>query len=190
MTTSSGGDLAGLNFGEFVPVTLGGEVYNDSNGDGALESGEPGLSGWTVDLVNAANQTVSTTTGSGGSYSFSGVGPGSYTIEAVAQSGFVASPATSLNLTTSSGANLGDLNLGEFQTVNLGGEIYNDINGDAALESGESGLSGWTVDLVNSANQTVSTTTGSGGSYSFTGVGPGSYQVEAVSRSGYVLTSA
>ena len=90
---------------------------------------------------------------------------------------------SSLNVTTSSGSNITNLNFGAFQTVTLGGEVYNDINGDALRERRAGPLRLDRSDLVNAANQTVSTTTGSGGSYSFTGVGPGSYTVEAVAPS-------
>ena len=79
-TISTGETISNLNFGNFQTVTLTGEVFNDLNGNGALVGGEPGLSGWTVDLVNATNQVVAATTASGGGFSFDHVGPGTYSV--------------------------------------------------------------------------------------------------------------
>ena len=50
-SNTGGQSISGLNFGNFQTVTLSGEVFNDTNGNGAPDTGEPGLSGWTVDLV-------------------------------------------------------------------------------------------------------------------------------------------
>jgi protocatechuate 3,4-dioxygenase beta subunit len=193
VAVSSGQSAGNLNFGNFQTVTFRGEVYNDFNGNGTLDSGEPGLAGWTVDLLNGSNQTIATaTTGSNGAYSFPGIGPGAYTIEVVSQTGYVQSstPAT-YHETAASGQSVANLNFGEFQTVTLSGEVYDDANGDGVLDNGESGLSGWTVDLLNSSNQVAATaTTDSNGDYSFPGVGPGSYTIQAVVQSGYVSTDA
>ena len=71
MTATSGLDSTGNDFGEFQVSTLSGEVFNDLNGNGALDGGEPGLAGWTVNLVNSSSQTVATTTtDSHGDYTF------------------------------------------------------------------------------------------------------------------------
>ena len=43
--------------------------------------GEPGLPGWTIDLLDAAGAIVATTvTDANGDYSFADVGPGTYTV--------------------------------------------------------------------------------------------------------------
>ena len=51
---------------------LVGAVYYDVNGNGVQETGEPGLAGWTVEVVDATYLTVitSTTTDSTGAYTF------------------------------------------------------------------------------------------------------------------------
>jgi hypothetical protein len=190
-TSSSGINVVGGIFGDFQTVTVSGEVFNDLNGDGALQGGEPGLSGVTVDLVDAQNQTVATTTLTGGTYSFANVGPGSYSVQVAPPSGFVPTTGTSLPVTTSSGQDASGLNFGEFQTVTVSGEVYGDVNGNGALDAGESGLSGWTIDLINTSTHAMTTAaTDSGGHYSFAGVGPGSYTVSVVPQSSYLQTSS
>ncbi len=190
VTAQSGTDLSNLNFGEFVPVTLSGEVFGDTNGDGVLNGAESGLAGWTVKLLNSSNQTVATTTTApDGSYSFAGVGSDVYTIEVVQETGYVESTSV-VRVATTSGQSVANLNVGEFQTVTISGQVFDDQTGDGVFGGTDSGVASWTVDLVNASNQVVSTTTASDGSFSFTGVGPGSFTVEEVLESGYAQTSS
>jgi hypothetical protein len=66
--------------GVFTPSTLGGTVFKNSGNDHQVEAG------LTVELTgtNNANQTVSltTTTGADGSYTFTGLLPGTYNVTA------------------------------------------------------------------------------------------------------------
>jgi len=179
ITVSSGQTVTGEDFGDHPTASIGREVFNDLNGDGTLENGEPGLSGWTVNLLNSSNTIIGTaTTVTGGTYSFTSLLPGTYTVRVVSQFGYVASSAASVTVTDDNGQ-ADTVNFGEFVPVTISGEVYSDATG--------AGLSGWTVDLVNST-QTVQTTTGSDGSFSFTNVGPGTYTVEAVQQAGYVAS--
>ncbi len=189
VTASSGTNVSNLNFGEFHTVTLSGLVFSDSSGSGVLTGADPGLSGWTVDLVNSANQVVATTTSTTGGFSFTAVGPGTYTVELVQQSGYLATTSTTFSVTAQSGANVSNLNVGEFGLVTLSGEVFDDNSGSGVLGSGDTGLSGWTVDLVNSANQVVADTTASNGTYSFDNLGPGTYTVRVVEQSGFDVTT-
>ena len=192
-TTASGQDVGGLDFGLFPQDTLSGEVFADANGNGSLDAGEPGLSGVKVELLGGSGQVIATvTTGSDGTYSFTIDAPGNYSVEEVTPSGAtLTTPASGSYVETlASGQAIGGLDFGNFQTVTLSGEVFDDINGDGSLESGEPGLSGWTVNLVNSSNRVIAATTDSSGRYSFAGVGPGKYTVEVVAQSGYVASSA
>jgi uncharacterized repeat protein (TIGR01451 family) len=60
-----------------------GMKWNDANGNGVINPGEAGLSGWTIQLTGPVNQT--TTTGTGGTYRFCGLPPGTYTVAEVLQ---------------------------------------------------------------------------------------------------------
>ena len=50
--------LTGLDFGNFQLVSVSGNVYNDLNGNGNQDPGEPGLQGWTVDVVDSGGTVV------------------------------------------------------------------------------------------------------------------------------------
>ncbi len=191
ITLVPGQTVTGEDFGDYPTASIGGEAFNDLNGDGTLESGEPGLSGWTVQLLNSSNAVIATaTTNSSGDYSFTSLLPGTYAVQVVSQSGYVATSPASVTLTDDNGQ-ADTVNFGEFVPVTVGGEVFNDVTGSGTYASGDQGLSGWTIDLLNSADSVVaSAQTDANGNYTLTGVGPGTYTVEEVPRSDYVQTTA
>jgi hypothetical protein len=65
-------------------------------------------------------------------------------------------------------------------TLTLGGEIFQDLNGNGLLDSGESGISGVSLSVFAQGTSTVleTTSTVGNGDYSFTGLAAGSYVVE------------
>src|SRR5437016_614725 len=91
---SSGGSRSGVNFGNFQSNTLSGHAFNDVNGNGSKDIGEPGLSGWTIFLDTNNNGTLdfgepSTLTDSNGNYSFTNLAAGTYRVREVAPAGWV-----------------------------------------------------------------------------------------------------
>jgi hypothetical protein len=74
---------------------IGDFVWNDVNNNGKQETGEPGISGVTVELVHCVDGAVAatTTTDANGKYLFSNVVPGSYQVHVVAPAGYLFSPA-------------------------------------------------------------------------------------------------
>ena len=174
------------------PATLNGEVYIDANGSGTVAAGA-GLSGWTVNLLDSSSQVIAaTTTDPMGDYSFAGVVPGSYTIAVVAQTGYVATvpaPGT-LAVSPGRGQTINGLDFGEFLTVTIAGEVFDDANDNGTLDPEEPGLSGWTVNLLDGSSQVVqATTTDSHGDFSLSGVGPGKFTLAEVVQSGYIQTA-
>ena len=80
-----------IDFGNFQSTGFSGLVFEDSNGNGVRDEGEPGLEGWTVNLKSGDTIIATTTTGPDGAYEFTGIVPGSYTVEEVMQSGWTQS---------------------------------------------------------------------------------------------------
>src|SRR5205823_5312778 len=70
--------------------SISGRKFDDANGSGVDEASKPGLEGWTIQLLDSSGTKVlqTTTTGSGGSYSFTNVAPGTYVIREVGQTGW------------------------------------------------------------------------------------------------------
>jgi hypothetical protein len=101
--------------GALTPSTLQGQAFLDLKGVGTFKKGDPGISGLSVHLtgINSVNeQTVdlTTTTNFDGSYSFTGLLPGTYTIT------ITPGPGLQNDFTTPTGT-LNNINLGVKQTI-------------------------------------------------------------------------
>lgn len=177
--------------------SIDGTVFTDVNGNGAFDSGEPGLAGRTVFIdrdgsgVPDANNP-STATGAGGSYSFSSLPSGTYTLrEVVPTNSSLTTPLQTV--TVIAGQTTSGVNFGERPAIE--GTVFSDANKDGELDGGELGVSGRTVLLnidgsgVPDANN-PSTTTNSNGVYYFSNLTPGSYTVDEVVPSGVTLTTS
>lgn len=80
-------------------ASIGGMIFEDQNGDGVQQTGEPGIASATVDLVNKFGTVVAQQqTGVDGSYLFNSVPAGSYAVRRADLSGYTpTSPSSDLN---------------------------------------------------------------------------------------------
>ena len=96
------------DFGEILPASIAGFVYDDANDDGVMDRGEIGIAGVTLtltgtnDLGNSVDLTA--TTGIDGSYDFSGLRPGTYAVAVVPVAGYLAGHVTVGNAGGSAGS--------------------------------------------------------------------------------------
>jgi hypothetical protein len=70
----------------------------------------------------------------------------------------------------------------------ISGIKFNDSNGNAAKDPGESGLSDWTILLKDSTGSKVNAITNNDGNYIFTGLAAGNYTVEEIPQAGWKQT--
>jgi hypothetical protein len=138
-----------------------GSIFFDVDADGRRDCSEFGLSGVTVNLLNASGQTIgSTTTNSCGSYSFLNQAPGTYSVSAVAPAGLL-STTTNPRSVTISGCNVCvpdigfALNFKALQTMTAGGFTigYWKNNLDKAISGKTSGIQVTKTALVTYTNQ-------------------------------------
>jgi uncharacterized repeat protein (TIGR01451 family) len=195
--TGGSSDLT-VDFGFYQPVSIGNFVWNDLNGNGVQDSGEPGIAGVTLTLTGTtgagASVTQTTTTDANGLYQFAEP-PGMYTVAVTTPSGYVAtatgkgttasdsnvSPSGTTPGALASGGSDQTIDFGFYRPVTIGNFVWNDANANGIQDSGEAGISGVTLTLTgtNGAGVAVTdhaTTSGSGG-YLFTEV-PGTYTVK------------
>ncbi len=180
---------AGDNFGNFKLGQISGQVFVDRNGNGQRDTGEPGQSGVKVYLDGNGNgkldpgEKVVTTNGSG-SFSFTNLGPGTYTVREVLPAGWLQTTAsTSFSVTLTSGQNVTGDNFGNFKTISISGRVLSSNGGSVAgfvvyLDDNQN-------DILDSGERNVQVS--SQGTYTFTGLGPGNYIVREVAPVNWTL---
>ena len=100
--TVTDASVQGVDFGLVAPATIGDRVWNDEDGNG-VDNGEPGVPGVTVILTGADGAEVArTTTDANGTYRFTGLVPGTYTVDIEVPAGFNAA-TTSMTVTVGEG---------------------------------------------------------------------------------------
>ncbi len=191
VTVTSGTVSASKDFGFFTPATIGGVVYDDTNGNASKDTSEIGIGG--VDLYLDANNNstqdlgeLEATTSSTGNYSFTGVNPGTYRVKIVIPSGKVQTTAAPVATTPTSGSTLSTVNFGLFGEATISGVVFDDVLGNGAKDIGDNGIFGRTVYIDTNSNGALNTgepsvTTDANGGYSFSGLSLGSYRVRLVS---------
>ena len=188
------GDACGnWNHGGSGPVpTISGVKYEDVNGDGVREAGEPGLGGWTIDLSYNGTVVATTVTGGDGGYVFRldanalPIGSGSYAVVERPQSGWVQSQAPA-PIAVGYGAantNFGGQDFGNYRPATIQGRKFDDHGVDGS-GAGDPGLPGWAIDLTGVST----TTTQADGGFGFSGLRPGTYTVREQQQNGWRQTA-
>ena len=199
----------------FARDTISGVIYDDLNGNGTRDAGEPVRPSYPVVLVAPAGTLAATdttvayaTADASGTYSFRGVGPLRRADGTQYPGGYVVRFAGGPRFTTTqqpapvgplrSGVNLTDAadaattRVGVFQLGILTGTAFEDFNGDGAFNQTDAGRGGVTVNLT-AADGTIlsSAVSDATGRYTFGGLVPraGGYFIGIVPPAGAVATT-
>ena len=168
---------------------ISGVKFEDKDGDGnSPEAGEPGLPGWTIELIDASGAVVgSTTTAADGSYSFSDLDPGTYSVCEVPQppdwTRTYPGNDCYYGVLVGPGGAIIDKDFGNFMNVDITVCKYIDSNGDGIGDTPFTG--GWRMTL-NPGD--ISQTTGGDGCTTFSDLAPGSYSVIEETRPDWTPT--
>jgi hypothetical protein len=176
VNVASGGS-AQANFAVQAQGVIQGVVFDDRNGNNEQDTGEPGVGG----VVVSQSSGVTATTSSDGSYRFSNINPGSYTLGIAVPSGFVATGQTIRTVNVGSGG-AAQANFALQAQGVIQGVVFDDRNGNGRQDSGEPGVGG--VTISRGAGQ--ETVTGGDGSYRFSAVSVGSHTVTVSVPAGYL----
>ena len=174
--------------------SIGDRLWQDTNGNGVQDGGEPGLAGVTVELRDGSNALVATTvTDAAGNYTFTDLGPDTYTVSVVPaglgavniptfdRDGIASANVATVALAADQVVTDADFGYRQANQASIGDRVWNDVNGDGIQDVGETGLSGVTVELRDAGNVLVATAvTDANGYYSFTGLSAGTYTVNVV----------
>jgi len=185
---------------QFTFSVIGDRVWEDLNGNGVQDPGEPGLSNVVVRLLDGQGvEVASTLTDANGIYSFTGLVPSLYAVSFEPPAGYVATghkvgddssvdsdadPGTlrTDNFTVSLGSTNLTVDAGFYIPANVYGYVFHDKDGngmrDPGLDTPFSG--GMTVTLWRAGEKLAETVTDSAGMYVFTNVPPGELTVRFV----------
>ncbi len=198
---TSGSTITDRDFGNMriaVTGSISGLKFEDLDGDGSRDPGEPGLAGWTIFLDLNRNgmlddEDLSDVTDEAGNYSFTGLQPGEFIVREVLQPNFhQTAPASGFHtVLLASGSTITDRDFGNTQDAgSISGILYQDINGDGIRQPGEPGLPGWIIYVDTNRNgifdnQDLLTITRSDGMYLFDGLQPGEFEIREVMQPGW-----
>jgi hypothetical protein len=176
-----------------------GAKLEDRDGDGKLNDGfNRRLSGWTIYLDINKNGVLnsgepSTVTNRFGEYRFKSLPAGTYVVREVLQFGWTqtypASGFYKVEVIAGKGKIAKKNNFGNFKLGVISGMKFNDLNGNGRKDSGDVGLSGWTINLKGPHGFASSTVTAADGSYSFTGLSAGTYTLSETAQIGWTQTA-
>jgi predicted outer membrane repeat protein len=182
-------------------ASISGKLYDDLDGDGVEEIGEPGLEGWTVFLdensdgiLDAGEKSVATA--ADGSYVFDDLLAGTYevTIATPSSEWEQITPAGPQTVAVALGDHTAEVDFGarhSFWTIT--GTVYDDVNQDGVKDIGESPLSSWTLFIDENENGVFDegetfTLSDANGEYAITRLSSESYPI-AVKTSTFLPTT-
>ncbi len=169
------------------PSTIGGTVFDDANGNGERDAGEPGLPGVTLKLRNGISGTI--TTDPNGNYSFSLAWSGYYTVTAMTPAGYAnTTPEEVVARLTGPNQHV-TVDFGYRGVGTVRGTVFDDRDIDETQDEGEPGVSGATITLLQGGSIISTTTTTADGTYQFASLFLGEYTVEETNPSGYIDTT-
>lgn len=198
--------------GKIAFGNVSGMQYEDLNGNGAKDAGEPGLTGGTINLTgtdalgNLVNRTTTTSADNpatpvneAGTYVFSGMDPGTYTVSEILPTAppvwVQSAPAGGTHtVTLTTGVDAANLDFGNYRLGAIQGLKFEDLNRNGAKAANEPGLAGWTIMVTgtdgsgNPVNPPAATTAADG-TYSFADLPPGSYTISEVQQTDWSQTA-
>jgi len=157
-----------------------GAVFEDFNGNGLQDSGEPGVAGVVVTRSGGGLPDASATTAVGGGYTITTAAAGSYTVTLTTPSGYNSASVSQRPVELVEGGSAQANFIVQQQGV-IEGVVFVDRDGDEQLGPGEAGLAGVSVSLSPGST----TTTDSAGHYLFPGLSIGEYNVSVTVPGGY-----
>ena len=183
-------DVTNVNFGYAEDYTVSGTVYYDKDRSETLNNSEPGFDGITVTLLGEDGAVVATTTTKAdGTYSFSKLPAGKYTVKAepsdlLKKLEQTEDPDGTKDHTSGviqvghDNPSVKNVNFGYATDYTIKGTVYRDADRSESLEDGEKLYQGVTVDLLDADGNVVATaTTDAKGAYAFTNLEEGTYKV-------------
>jgi choice-of-anchor B domain-containing protein len=188
VTVFSGAYLSGNNFGNYRYGKISGMKFNDVNANGIFDENENGIPNWKLFLLGAAMDSVSTD--ANGTYIFTNVHAGAYTLSEMQNVHWVQTFPSSgtYSGSVSSGDSIAGKNFGNVQTGKISGTIFSDNNGNGVFDDEEPKLSSWKIRLKKNSLLVDSALSDAKGMYEFSNLLPAEYEVSEAVFNGWIQT--
>ncbi len=124
-----------------------GYKYEDMNGDGRLDDGDPAVQGWEVELWFDGVYQETTFTDECGRFCFDMITPGTYVVKEVMQEDWYATTPEEVEISKVSGGDDGTVTFLNTRYGDICVFKYEDLDGDGEWDEGEPGMPGVTVEL-------------------------------------------
>ena len=160
--------------------TIDGTKFNDTNGDGTWDAGEPGVPGVTINLSNG----WTTSTDGNGNYVFNDVPTGTYSASEVVPADWTNTTPNPVNNVVVVDGQTTTANFGNFEYATVTVCKYIDVNGDGAIDGDPlyTADGGWRVRVHGVPQYTDD------GCATFTNIGPGTFQIDEEQKDGWSQT--
>lgn len=167
--------------------------FEDRNGNGRFDAGDPLVPNWRFRLTNPQGNQSQVATGADGHSVSAGVPAGTWQVEELLDPGWVAvTPVTGTVTVPVNGE--GSLMMGNVRPAPLSGIVWIDSNANGVRETTEAVRANTTLTLTGTTGmgQSVSrtTVTGADGGYVFEALMPGTYSVSVTVPNGLNATTA
>lgn len=177
--------VAGQDFGDALPLTVTGIVYDDLDASGDQGLGEPGVADALVEVLDASAQQVlgSDVTDDQGAYIIPGILPGPRVLRVQPPGGSGGTQSQPVSLISSQlGGNTRIVDVGlpseTGDPASVAGVVWNDADGDEAVDGDEARLENVAVSLFRDEAFVASDTSDGAGQYGFSDLEPGAYRLE------------
>ena len=169
--------------------TINGLVFNDLNGNGAKDAGEPGMAGVTVTIDAGTPNAQVLSSNPSGAYSAVATA-GSHGITITAPNGYrlIGSSKTTQTVTTVTDQDLNAAPSGVQGRSVVSGSVFNDLDGNGARDALEPSITGSSVTLTSQYGETATVTPNASGAYS-TELPAGLVTITASAPSGFQATT-
>ncbi len=199
--------------------TVAGHVFVDSNGDNIYQPGETTLAGAIVKLFYEGTPIDTIVTGSNGAFAFYHLNAGNVvTVQETDPPGYTSSSGSNTRTLTIQGGVVQTVDFPDLPVATptptptitptpsatptptatptgtpivgrVHGQVFNDLDGNGLPDSGEPGLVGVSVLLLQNNLVIGSTTTAGNGVYHFDSLLPGQYRIEETDPPGFSSTT-
>lgn len=169
--------------------------FEDLNGNGVRDQGEPTVPSWAFRLVNPQGNQSQATTGADGTVALTAVPAGTWQVQEVLAAPWRAiAPASGQASVVVPANGEGVVTMGNYRPAPLTGTVWIDVNGNGVQDGGEVGSPNTPLTLTGTTGQgatvSLTATSGASGAYVFPDLAPGTYTVAVTTPNGMSLTTA